>query len=80
MRDFMGMVDGSALAATVKERARLVLERLEEAETRVHGEGHALHELGDLDTIVDVVGVVAGLSLLGMSRGCTRRRCLAAGV
>ena len=68
MRDFMGMVEGSALAAPVKERARLVLERLEEAETRVHGEGHALHELGDLDTIVDVVGVVAGLSLLGIEK------------
>ena len=68
MRDFIGMVDGSALASLVKERARNVLERLEEAETRVHGEGHALQELGDLDTIVDVVGVVAGLSLLGIEK------------
>ena len=68
IRDFAGMVDGSALSAPVKERARLVLERIEEAETRVHGEGHALHELGDLDTIVDVVGVVAGLALLGIER------------
>lgn len=68
IRDFTRMVDGSALSAQVKERACLVLERLEEAETRVHGEGHALHELGDLDTIVDVVGVVAGLALLGIER------------
>ena len=68
IRDFVGMVDGSGLAATVKERSRIVLERLEEAETRVHGEGHALHELGDLDTIVDVVGVVAGLEMLGIER------------
>lgn len=68
IRDFVGMVEGSALSATVKDRARRVLERLEEAETRVHGEGHVLHELGDLDTIVDVVGVVAGLSLLGIEK------------
>ena len=66
IRDFTRMVDDSALAAPVKERARMTLERLEEAETLVHGEGHALHELGDLDTIVDVVGVVAGLALLGV--------------
>ena len=68
IRDFLGMVDGSALAAPVKDRAREVLMRIEEAETRVHGEGHALHELGDLDTIVDVVGVVAGFALLGIDR------------
>ena len=68
MRDFMGMVDSSTLAAPIRQRSRLVLERLEEAETRVHGVGHALHELGDLDTIVDVVGVVAGLSLLGIEK------------
>ncbi len=68
IRDFTRMVDDSALAAPVKARARLVLERLEEAETLVHGEGHALHELGDLDTLVDVVGVVAGVALLGIDR------------
>ena len=45
-----------------------MLERLEEAEARVHGEDHQLQELGDLDTIIDVAGVIAGLELLGIEK------------
>ena len=66
-QDFAGMIDGSALEPAVARRSRDVLRRLAEAEAAVHGttiDDTRLHELGSLDTIVDVVGSVAGLELL----------------
>ena len=68
IHDFLEMVDAAALSPRVKENSKAVLERLEEAEARVHGENHQLQELGDIDTIIDVVGVAAGLELLGIEK------------
>ena len=62
-------VDGSTLDASVKENAGLVLRSLWQAEARVHGESEdalELEELGSVDTLVDVVGVCAGLHELGV--------------
>ena len=70
-QDFAGMIDGSALEPAVARRSRDVLRRLAEAEAAVHGttiDDTRLHELGTLDTIVDVVGSVAGLDLLQVER------------
>jgi uncharacterized protein (TIGR00299 family) protein len=70
-QDFAGMIDGSALEPAVARRSRDVLRRLAEAEAAVHGttiDDTRLHELGSLDTIVDVVGSVAGLELLQVER------------
>ena len=67
--EFIALVAQSSLPDEVKERATRVFQRLGEAEARAHrtaeGEG-VLHELGDLDTLVDVVGAVAGLHILGI--------------
>lgn len=55
----------------VREAARRVIDRLVAAEGHVHGAQAAaveLHELGSLDTLVDIVGVVAALSDLGVER------------
>jgi pyridinium-3,5-bisthiocarboxylic acid mononucleotide nickel chelatase len=58
-------------AADVPERALRVLERLAEAEAEVHGipvdEVH-FHELGAVDTLVDVVGAVTLLDELRVER------------
>ena len=65
--DFAEMIDGSSLEPSVATRSRDVLHRLAEAEAAAHGttiDDTRLHELGSLDTIVDVVGSVAGLELL----------------
>ena len=70
-QDFAGMIDGSSLEPAVARRSRNVLRRLAEAEAAVHGatiDDTRLHELGSLDTIVDVVGSVAGLDLLQVER------------
>ena len=67
--DLVEAVNESGLDRPVAARARAVLERLGQAEAAVHGGEHAhLHELGSADTLVDVVGAVIGLDLLGVER------------
>ena len=66
--DFIRIVENSDLSSETKNKSILVLEKLEKAEILVHGEGHELHELGDLDTIIDIVGVVAGFESLGIEK------------
>ncbi len=57
-------LDRANLSAPVATAARSVLDRLGQAEARIHGvEGSELqlHQLGDDDTLLDVVGVAAAL-------------------
>jgi uncharacterized protein (TIGR00299 family) protein len=68
--EFERVLRRSRLSAESKSRSLALVRRLFEAEAEVHGETPEsvhLHELGSLDTLVDVVGVVAGLELLGVS-------------
>lgn len=72
-QDFTDAIAASALAPAVAERSLRVLRLLEEAERSVHdvapgdSSPHP-HELGTLDTLIDVVGTVAGLDLLGVEQ------------
>ena len=69
--DFIKIVEASDLPDMVIQRSCTVFRRMAEAESAVHGtpvnETH-LHELGTVDTLVDVVGCVVGLELLGVER------------
>jgi hypothetical protein len=59
------------LDESVRERAIAVFERLARAEGRIHGvspEDVGFHELGAVDTLVDVVSAVTLLEELGVSR------------
>jgi len=60
----------SRLSERVKELSMRVFGRLFEAEARVHGlsgpEQVHLHELGDVDTIIDIVGAAIGIEALGI--------------
>ena len=71
IQNFVDAVETSGLSERVVEQSRAVFLRIAEAEAKVHGtapgETH-LHELGTLDTLVDVVGSVAGLEMLGVER------------
>lgn len=61
----------SDLSAKVKERSLRIFRRMIEVEAAIHNapvEAVHLHELGALDTIVDVTGVLLGLELLGIER------------
>jgi hypothetical protein len=69
--DFERVLTKSRLSKGVKERSLALIRRVFEAEAKVHGktvESVHLHELGSLDTLVDVVGAVSGLELLGVDR------------
>lgn len=69
--DIKKIIDNSDLPERVKERSNAVFERLALAEASVHDttpEHIHFHEVGAVDAIVDVVGTVLGLNLLGVQR------------
>ncbi len=64
------LVAESDVAPELRERARAIFRRIGEAEAGIHGtevEHVHLHELGGVDTIVDVVGALVGLDALGIA-------------
>jgi uncharacterized protein (TIGR00299 family) protein len=69
--DVRGILTAAALAPAVRDGALAVFERLAVAEGRVHrvpaDEVH-FHEVGALDALADVVGVVAGFEHLALDR------------
>jgi len=61
----------SDLSPSIKERAIAIFRRLGEVEAGIHGttiDQVHLHELGGVDTIVDVVGALVGLEALEVER------------
>lgn len=71
LADVKAILAGSALDPATKEKAIAVFTRLAEAEATVHGCGVGevhFHEVGAVDAIVDIVGTVAGLELLGVEQ------------
>lgn len=71
LRDILRIIEGSSLPDSDRASATAVFRRLAEAEAQIHGiepDAVDFHEVGALDAIVDVVGAVAGLRLLGVER------------
>jgi uncharacterized protein (TIGR00299 family) protein len=69
--DIVALIQAAPLAETVKARSLTMFRLLGEVEARIHGqplETVHFHELGALDTIVDVVGVAYGLERLGVAQ------------
>jgi uncharacterized protein (TIGR00299 family) protein len=61
------MIATSALSETVKQRAQAIFQRIGEAESKIHGipiETVHFHEIGAIDSIVDIVGACVGLEAL----------------
>jgi uncharacterized protein (DUF111 family) len=71
LADVRTIVDQSALAPSIKADVLRVFTRLADAEARAHGQTREtvhFHDVGAVDAIVDVVGAVVSLSLLGVER------------
>jgi len=69
--DIRALIQHSALSPWVKERAVAVFHRIAVAEGKVHGhppEEVHFHEVGAVDSIVDIVGACVGLEMLGQPR------------
>jgi pyridinium-3,5-bisthiocarboxylic acid mononucleotide nickel chelatase len=63
-RDIAGIIEGTGLRSSVKERAKAVFEVLAQAEGHIHAahpDDVHFHEVGGLDAIVDVVGCCAAV-------------------
>ncbi|HWR43631.1 nickel pincer cofactor biosynthesis protein LarC [Sporomusa sp.] len=71
LADIVGIIDHSALTPAVKETSKRIFTRLAEVEARVHGvpidEIH-FHEVGAVDSIVDIIGVAWTLDYLGVEQ------------
>ncbi|MBI4640282.1 MAG: nickel pincer cofactor biosynthesis protein LarC [Candidatus Tectomicrobia bacterium] len=69
LKEIRELIEKSQLDSSIQERALSIFIRLAEAEAKVHHttpEEVHFHEVGAVDAIVDVVGSVIGLSLLGI--------------
>jgi pyridinium-3,5-bisthiocarboxylic acid mononucleotide nickel chelatase len=69
LAQILKMIDGAELAPRAAERARRIFQRLGEAEAKVHNipvETVHFHEVGAVDSIVDIVGSAIGFELLGI--------------
>ena len=71
LKHIRAAIDRSALSDAGKARANRMFMRLAEAEAAIHGmpiEKVHLHELGAIDSIIDIVGAVFALEWLGAER------------
>jgi uncharacterized protein (TIGR00299 family) protein len=71
LREMEQVIGGAALSARVRERALGAVRRLAEVEAAVHGcamEEVHFHEIGAVDTLVDLVGAFVLVEALGIER------------
>ncbi len=68
--EIIAMIEKSALSAGVKKRATRLFRRIGEAEAKIHGislEQVQFHEVGALDSIIDIVGACVAVEMLGVA-------------
>jgi hypothetical protein len=80
--ELVAMIKRAPLSETVRDRALRAFRLLGEAEGRVHGvpaDRVALHEVGALDALVDIVGCIEGFERLGVTAVYARPLALGQG-
>ena len=71
LAEIEAILQKSSLPGHIQEKAAGIFRRLAEVEAGIHGqpvEQVHLHEVGGVDTIMDVVGTLLGLEELGVQR------------
>jgi uncharacterized protein (TIGR00299 family) protein len=71
LADISRLIDRSALSGSGRDRAKQLFRRLGQVEAEIHGttlDDVHLHEVGALDSIVDIVGTVHAMETLGIDR------------
>ncbi len=71
LKDFLSLLEKNRLPPAVEKTAENIFRRLAEAEAEIHGipiEEVHFHEIGGLDTFVDVLGAVLGMQHLGVEK------------
>ncbi|MGQ9629931.1 MAG: nickel pincer cofactor biosynthesis protein LarC [bacterium] len=69
LKEILEIIDGSDLSETAKTRSGGMFRRLAEVEAKIHGttpDRVHFHEVGGVDSIVDIVGAVVALEILGI--------------
>jgi len=69
--DIEALIQNSDLPQNTKNKSISIFQRIGTAEAKIHGtplQDVHLHELGGLDTIIDVVGTLVGLDSLGLQQ------------
>ncbi|MGD9419366.1 MAG: nickel pincer cofactor biosynthesis protein LarC [Verrucomicrobiota bacterium JB025] len=71
LKDLVAVVEKSDVSASVKQRATRIFTRICEEEAAIHGmtvDSVHLHEVGGVDAIVDIVGVLCCVELMAIER------------
>ncbi|GHT20642.1 UPF0272 protein [Bacteroidia bacterium] len=73
MTDIARIIDGSGISAGAKELAKRIFMRLAVAEAKIHGstpEEVHFHEVGAVDSIIDIVGAAICVDMLAPDKIC----------
>lgn len=69
--DIRTMIENGDLPVRVKENALAAFEKIARAESRIHGkniEDVHFHEIGGIDSLVDIIGTFLGVQYLGVTQ------------
>ncbi len=81
--DIRAMIKGADLPENVKENALTAFKKIAQAEAQIHGKemDHVhFHEIGGIDSIVDIIGTFLGIDFLDITRVSASKIPLGSGI